>query len=175
MDFIEPCFGIGHNLSLICQMTSEDIKHQLIIIISTMATLVSMSTSTVHFYTALGSLHWEPSCRCLHSAGFSILGTFISVSTQRGLLYTGNLHVGVYTVLGSLHWEPSCCCVHSAGFSTLVTFMSLYTQCWVLYTGNLHVAVQHLTSTQRWGFCMSLSPEARQGLELTATLCKARA
>ena len=31
VDFIEPCFGIGHNLSLICQMTSEDIKHQLII------------------------------------------------------------------------------------------------------------------------------------------------
>ena len=28
----EPCFGIGHNLSLICLMTSEDIKHQLIII-----------------------------------------------------------------------------------------------------------------------------------------------
>ena len=28
---IEPCFGIGH-LSLICQLTSEDIKHQLIII-----------------------------------------------------------------------------------------------------------------------------------------------
>ena len=28
--FIEPCFGTGHNLSLICQMTSEDIKHQLI-------------------------------------------------------------------------------------------------------------------------------------------------
>ena len=26
---IEPCFGTGHNLSLICQMTSEDIKHQL--------------------------------------------------------------------------------------------------------------------------------------------------
>ena len=32
---IEPCFDIGHNLSLICQMTSEDIKHQLIIIINT--------------------------------------------------------------------------------------------------------------------------------------------
>ena len=28
-----PCFGIGHNLSLICLMTSEDIKHQFIIII----------------------------------------------------------------------------------------------------------------------------------------------
>ena len=26
---IEPCFGIGHNLSLMCQTTSEDIKHQL--------------------------------------------------------------------------------------------------------------------------------------------------
>ena len=26
---IEPCFGIGHNLSLMCQMTSKDIKHQL--------------------------------------------------------------------------------------------------------------------------------------------------
>ena len=30
---IEPCFGIGHNLSLICQLTSEDIKHHFIIII----------------------------------------------------------------------------------------------------------------------------------------------
>ena len=30
---IEPCFGIGHNLSLICQMTSEDIKHQLIVVV----------------------------------------------------------------------------------------------------------------------------------------------
>ena len=28
--FIEPCFGIGHNLSLICQLTSEDIKHHFI-------------------------------------------------------------------------------------------------------------------------------------------------
>ena len=41
MDFIEPCFGIGHNLSLICQMTSENIKHQLIIII------IVSQTSTV--------------------------------------------------------------------------------------------------------------------------------
>ena len=29
---IEPCFGIGHNVSLICQLTSEDIKHHFIII-----------------------------------------------------------------------------------------------------------------------------------------------
>ena len=28
---IEPCFGIGHNLSLIYQLTSEDIKHHFII------------------------------------------------------------------------------------------------------------------------------------------------
>ena len=33
-DYIAPCFGIGHNLSLICLMTSEDIKHQFIIIIN---------------------------------------------------------------------------------------------------------------------------------------------
>ena len=25
-ELFEPCFGIGHNLSLICQLTSEDIK-----------------------------------------------------------------------------------------------------------------------------------------------------
>ena len=30
---IEPCFGIGHSLSLICQLTSEDIKHHFIIIL----------------------------------------------------------------------------------------------------------------------------------------------
>ena len=49
MAFIEPCFGIGHNLSLICQMTSEDIKHQLIIItilaIFAMAVLVVVSVA----------------------------------------------------------------------------------------------------------------------------------
>ena len=28
--FIEPCFGIGHNLSLICQLTSEDTKQHFI-------------------------------------------------------------------------------------------------------------------------------------------------
>ena len=31
---IEPYFGIGHSLSLICQPTSEDIKHHFIIIIN---------------------------------------------------------------------------------------------------------------------------------------------
>ena len=82
------------------------------------------------------------------------------MSTQRGRLYTGNLHVGVYTVLGSLH---------------VAVYTALGSLHWVLYIGNLHVAVQHLTSTQRWGLCMSLSPAAHQGLELTATLCKARA
>ena len=29
---VEPCFGIGHSLSLICQPTSEDIKHHFIVI-----------------------------------------------------------------------------------------------------------------------------------------------
>ena len=32
--YFEPCFGIGDNLSLMCQLTSEDIKHELVIIIS---------------------------------------------------------------------------------------------------------------------------------------------
>ena len=30
MVYTEPCFGIGHNLSLICHLTSEDIKHHFI-------------------------------------------------------------------------------------------------------------------------------------------------
>ena len=29
-ELLKPCFGIGHNLSLICQLTSEDIKHHFI-------------------------------------------------------------------------------------------------------------------------------------------------
>ena len=33
MDVKNYCFGIGHNLSLICQLTSEDIKYHFIIII----------------------------------------------------------------------------------------------------------------------------------------------
>ena len=43
---IEPCFGIGHNLSLICQMTSEDMKHQLLIIISKHCVLSATSRIT---------------------------------------------------------------------------------------------------------------------------------
>ena len=31
VSYIEPCFGIGHSLSLICQLTSVDIKHHFII------------------------------------------------------------------------------------------------------------------------------------------------
>ena len=53
VDFIEPCFGIGHNLSLICQMTSEDIKHQLIIII-----LASLGVS-LHLLAVLHKTHSE--------------------------------------------------------------------------------------------------------------------
>ena len=54
MDFIEPCFGIGHNLSLICQMTSEDIKHQLIIIMHfSMAPFRRSSVTTASSSSAL--------------------------------------------------------------------------------------------------------------------------
>ena len=34
VNYIEPCFGIGDNLSLRCQLTSEDVKHHFIIISS---------------------------------------------------------------------------------------------------------------------------------------------
>jgi len=52
VDFIEPCFGIGHNLSLICQMTSEDIKHQLIIIttVKQLKTMKYENRSKITYY-----------------------------------------------------------------------------------------------------------------------------
>ena len=50
--WIEPCFGIGHNLSLICQMTSEDIKHQLIIPVSIQPAFVWPSLGHTDFYSA---------------------------------------------------------------------------------------------------------------------------
>ena len=56
MDFIEPCFGIGHNLSLICQMTSEDIKHQLIIIIELRS---SANANTVAVAQITGERGWR--------------------------------------------------------------------------------------------------------------------
>ena len=34
LGIIEPCFGIGLSLFLICQLTSEDIKHHFIIMVS---------------------------------------------------------------------------------------------------------------------------------------------
>ena len=45
MAFTEPCFGIGHNLSLICQMTSEDIKQQLIITSLSLSGTFSLTAS----------------------------------------------------------------------------------------------------------------------------------
>ena len=44
--FIEPCFGISHSLSLICQLTSEDIKHHFRFIIITNAEYSFTSTET---------------------------------------------------------------------------------------------------------------------------------
>ena len=59
MAFIEPCFGIGHNLSLICQMTSEDIKHQLIIIIGeTRPTPMSAESRRGCFSFGVQDLGW---------------------------------------------------------------------------------------------------------------------
>ena len=58
---IEPCFGIGHNLSLMCQMTSEDIKHQL---------------------NNNNSKQRRPSCFCCYSAYYK---AFCTISRVFGL------------------------------------------------------------------------------------------
>ena len=58
--FIEPCFGIGHNLSLICQMTSEDIKHQLIFIFFSYALhimIIVYNLSRVSFFSPSRSIY----------------------------------------------------------------------------------------------------------------------
>ena len=44
---IEACFGIGLSLSLICQLTSEDIKHHFIIIVSVFGRQMQGEISTV--------------------------------------------------------------------------------------------------------------------------------
>ena len=58
MAFIEPCFGIGHNLSLICQMTSEDIKHQLIIIDTDRMFLVFLNVISLYVCNFLWEDNW---------------------------------------------------------------------------------------------------------------------
>ena len=74
VDFIEPCFGIGHSLSLICQMTSEDIKHQLIIINVDECSSITMQKMHAHTHThivqtdgvkgqcCLAEIFWEEKC-----------------------------------------------------------------------------------------------------------------
>ena len=66
---IEPCFGIGHNLSLICQLTSEDIKQHFTITaatcpedadLSSLITRVGSMTSALHVY-----LWIEVTCRVI--------------------------------------------------------------------------------------------------------------
>ena len=69
MDFIEPCFGIGHNLSLICQMTSEDIKHQLIII---------TTGNTRYRYSKNGPLDHKMADNCVSLARTNTLSSTIT-------------------------------------------------------------------------------------------------
>ena len=59
MDFTEPCFGIGHNLSLICQMTSEDIKHQLIINIAVVTLKCSETQFNHNSHSTLHTPGWN--------------------------------------------------------------------------------------------------------------------
>ena len=60
--FIELCFGIGHNLSLICQMTSEDIKHQLIIITGTI--------TATHFSVSFTETLWRTNSKTEWKEGY---------------------------------------------------------------------------------------------------------
>ena len=62
---IEPCFGIGHSLSLICQLTSEDIKHHFSIII--VIIIINWDKTSVRFYPGTDAPRvsvraWTPCC-----------------------------------------------------------------------------------------------------------------
>ena len=118
MAFIEPCFGSGHNLSLICQMASEDIKHQLIII--------------QHTAMGLADTVDQTSMRTRHTIGQSTLGPIQTIDhTARGIPITIDqpalgLHVtidrtalglpntidqsafGLHDILGQTA-KPACC------------------------------------------------------------------
>ena len=70
---MEPCFGFGHNLSLICQLTSEDIKHQLIIIYTIVwqrhDTIVGQRHYTIvgqRHYTIVGQRNYTSTAEALH-------------------------------------------------------------------------------------------------------------
>ena len=75
VDFIEPCFGIGHNLSLICQMTSEDIKHQLIIYSLILSGSDMGSNCVCEFWWNL-----DPCSYCLQGCGWSAFFFFLYFS-----------------------------------------------------------------------------------------------
>ena len=80
---IEPYFGIGHNLSLICQPTSEDIKHHFIIIITTKYFSVPESKAMSYDTKPL----W-------HSGG--LVGCCFTTKETVGLLGTG-AHLGFHS------------------------------------------------------------------------------
>ena len=99
MDFIEPCFGIGHNLSLICQMTSEDIKHQLIIII-----ILGYSQQTISGMKWPQQLSTDPpqkSVTALKDDIVAVFGSLRRIKTAGKLLFT-ELVMGSYPRLISV-------------------------------------------------------------------------
>ena len=117
MDFIEPCFGIGHNLSLICQMTSEDIKHQLIIIahflneegkILSHIDFQRKFDITIDFVTYFG-------CKLaikkfLRNSGFEFCNiNVINYTACMQKLYETNKGCKSYDVLNQNDAKPNCC------------------------------------------------------------------
>ena len=92
MAFIEPCFGIGHNLSLICQMTSEDIKHQLIFIKLFVACLPKLQALVYDILpSTTAAFSYAPGSRKL-SANEQF---FAGAQTVVGLLQTTQIKQGV--------------------------------------------------------------------------------
>ena len=101
MAFIEPCFGIGHNLSLICQMTSEDIKHQLIAIFSGRlpegAELTEGSGALWSGLFPTASLGIAEDFHILHSAYVYICYSILKAKTYNWLLTHTHTHTHTHS------------------------------------------------------------------------------
>ena len=121
MAFIEPCFGIGHNLSLICQMTSEDIKHQLII-----------------SYLKSGFLPMtHPFCIGASTRGTAETGALLWCQTAVIILYrlgTKLCHIGTALI----DWRTffclfACCCFFAPSLTPSFFFFFFFLQLFLIY------------------------------------------
>ena len=160
MDFIEPCFGIGHNLSLICQMTSEDIKHQLIIImpftkhiimhfsvITGHPNFLQLFSSHTHTHTHVHACSHSHTCVCARSLSLSHTHMRVHAHT----------HTHVHA--------------HALSLSHTHTHMLIHTRiCMHMHTHththtHIHTIKKYELSLMWWvggSFCCLMSTEARR-------------